>query len=71
MSQEASAITLDDLRLLCGELKDDADSSKRFREFILEEKWKPSNLDGWIKQAILKKFDKERQTQNGMRKVKA
>jgi hypothetical protein len=59
MSQEASAITLDDLRLLCGELKDDADSSKRFREFILEEKWKLSDLDGWIKQAILKKFDKE------------
>jgi len=59
MSQEVSAITLDDLRLLCGELRDDADSSKRFREFILKEKWKLRDFDTWIKQAILKKFDKE------------
>jgi len=42
----------DILNLLGGELKDDTEQAKRFREFIEQEKWTTEQIEKWLNECI-------------------
>jgi len=47
------SVTIKDvLNLIGGELKDDEDSSKRFRDFIAQEKWGTDQYEEWLQECI-------------------
>ena len=48
-------VTIKDiLNLIGGELKDDEDSSKRFRNFISQDKWETDQYEEWLRECIYK-----------------
>lgn len=51
-----SVLSLSDLKGLYGELKDEAPSQARFREFIGQEKWQLSNFRSWLDEAVREKL---------------
>lgn len=59
MNQSDLVASLDDLRSLYGELKDGEESSRRFREFILKDKWNLDHFKFWVKESMQKKFNRE------------
>jgi len=52
-------ISLEDLKKFYGELKDGEDNQRKFRDFISQEKWKLTDFQRWLDEAVQKKLSKE------------
>lgn len=55
----SSSIFLEDLRGFYGDLKDSNANQKQVREFVSQDKWKRSDFQLWLDEAVQKKYPRE------------
>jgi len=53
------AISLGDMRHFYGEIKDETESQKKFREYISRDQWQVEHFEQWMKEAIRDKLAQE------------
>jgi len=52
-------MTLADMRHFYGDLKDDSDSQKKFRDYLLRDSWRVEHFERWMTEALHEKLATE------------